>query len=246
MKAKQVEYNNIKFRSILECRHYMLMVEMFRWKVEYEPVVEGLYGWLPDFLIRANSMEGKDRPTEKPICDILVEVKPIRDFEEWISHPDFNKIKKSGIEKTIVPYDFLVIGATPFLEDQDHKPAYGFYCPLGTYRKMNNKKPFTADMAYEKDMYSIDKEGPFSTDLIMKEIDKNFVELHETNFLNDTSLYPAGLEYGDFKMHNYYVDISSACKNNNFYNARYKGSSRFCIEQSWNEISSEKRWSPIK
>ena len=71
MKAKPVTYKGINFRSTLEVKHYINMTEVFGWEVEYEPTIEGLRGWLPDFLIK-----GCRR-------DILVEVKPIRCFEEW-------------------------------------------------------------------------------------------------------------------------------------------------------------------
>jgi hypothetical protein len=59
------------------------MTEVFGWEVEYEPTIEGLRGWLPDFLIK-----GCQR-------DILVEVKPIRCLEEWENHPDYGKVINS-------------------------------------------------------------------------------------------------------------------------------------------------------
>ena len=80
----------------------------------------------------------------------------------------------------------------------------------------------------------------------MKEVnEKDIIKPYETNFLNDISLYPVGLEYANHKIDNYYIDIRSACKNNNFSNALYRESPKFWIEQSWNEISSEKRWEPV-
>ena len=88
MKAKPVTYEGINFRSTLEVKHYINMTEVFGWEVEYEPTIEDLRGWLPDFLIK-----GCQR-------DILVEVKPIRCLEEWENHPDYGKVINSGILNT--------------------------------------------------------------------------------------------------------------------------------------------------
>ncbi len=49
MKAKQITYQGIQFRSKLECRHYNFM-KRIGWNIEYEPEVEDVYGYQPDFV----------------------------------------------------------------------------------------------------------------------------------------------------------------------------------------------------
>ena len=128
MKAKPVTYKGINFRSTLEVKHYINMTEVFGWEVEYEPTIEGLRGWLPDFLIK-----GCRR-------DILVEVKPIRCFEEWANHPDCDKVINSGIFNTHTFYDFLVLGANSFLrhsksDTHDKDTVIGYYSDIGEQRQ---------------------------------------------------------------------------------------------------------------
>ena len=50
MKAIAVEYEGIKFRSKLEARWYIFMKKL-GWNIIYEPEIEGINGWIPDFLI---------------------------------------------------------------------------------------------------------------------------------------------------------------------------------------------------
>lgn len=87
MRAHEVIYNGIKFRSKLECKWYIMMTETFGWRVEYEPEIEGINNYIPDFLVK-----GCKR-------NIIVEVKPIRSLEEWQEHPDLTKVKNSGLKK---------------------------------------------------------------------------------------------------------------------------------------------------
>jgi hypothetical protein len=127
VKAKPVTYKGINFRSTLEVKHYINMTEVFGWEVEYEPTIEGLRGWLPDFLIK-----GCQR-------DILVEVKPIRCLEEWENHPDYGKVINSGILNTNTLYDFLVLGANSFLihstpDTHDKDTVIGYYSDIGEKR----------------------------------------------------------------------------------------------------------------
>jgi len=137
MKAKPVTYKGINFRSTLEVKHYINMTENFGWEVEYEPQIEGLYGWLPDFLIK-----GCER-------DILVEVKPIRSFKEWENHPDSEKVEGSGVfdfyeNKPI--YDLLILGATGFLKPDKYfsvfnkKTVIGFYFDMGVEKLFEDEK----------------------------------------------------------------------------------------------------------
>jgi hypothetical protein len=127
MKAKPVIYKGISFRSTLEAKHYINMTEVFGWEVEYEPEIEGLHGWLPDFLIR-----GCER-------DILVEVKPIRSLKEWENHPDYDKVVNSNILNINTFYDFLVLGASSFLRHStlathDKNTVIGYYSDIGEQR----------------------------------------------------------------------------------------------------------------
>ena len=131
MKAKPVIYKGIKFRSTLEVKHYINMTENYGWEVEYEPEIEGLYGWLPDFLIK-----GCKR-------DILVEVKPIRSLREWRNHPDWEKIQDSGIfdfyeNKPI--YDLLILGATGFLKPDEGLLTFNEKTVIGFYFDMQAEK----------------------------------------------------------------------------------------------------------
>ena len=48
MQAIPITYQGIEFRSKLECRHYIFMKKI-GWNVEYEPEVEDVYGYQPDF-----------------------------------------------------------------------------------------------------------------------------------------------------------------------------------------------------
>ena len=56
MKAKPITYQGIQFRSKLECRHYNFMKKI-GWNIEYEPEVEGVYGYQPDFELFSETEE---------------------------------------------------------------------------------------------------------------------------------------------------------------------------------------------
>ena len=111
MRAKQIIVEGIHFRSKLEARWYLFFKKL-GWNVVYEPEIEGLTGWLPDFLII-----GKGFKT-------LVDVKPIDSEEEWEdsffdyskrekiilhTHKDYKKIMDSGI-KNLPEYELLILG----------------------------------------------------------------------------------------------------------------------------------------
>jgi len=111
MRAKQIMVEGIHFRSKLEARWYLFFKKL-GWNVVYEPEIEGLTGWLPDFLII-----GKGFKT-------LVDVKPIDSEEEWEdsfydyskrekiilhTHKDYKKIMNSGI-KNLPEYELLILG----------------------------------------------------------------------------------------------------------------------------------------
>jgi|TARA_R100001163_G_scaffold5233_1_gene6399 hypothetical protein len=96
MKAKAVEYDGITFRSKLEARWYIFMKRL-GWNIIYEPEIEGLSNWIPDFLII-----GKNKK-------ILVDVKPIDNVEDWDKNPDKKRIEESGIKN--LPYELLILGS---------------------------------------------------------------------------------------------------------------------------------------
>jgi len=101
LKAKPVIYEGIHFRSKLEARWYIFMKKL-GWNIIYEPEIEGLNGWLPDFLII-----GKEKK-------ILVEIKPIDKDEEWDNHPDRYKIENSGVAN--LNYEILILGTNLMLD----------------------------------------------------------------------------------------------------------------------------------
>mgnify|MGYP003654633800 CR=1 FL=1 len=97
MKAIPTTYNGIDFRSKLECRHYIFMKKI-GWNVEYEPEVEDVYGYQPDFElfseIEESRYSGKNR--------YFIEVKPIKNQAEFYGdkYKTFReKIYTSGILK---------------------------------------------------------------------------------------------------------------------------------------------------
>ena len=98
MKAKQITYQGIQFRSKLECRHYNFM-KRIGWNIEYEPEVEDVYGYQPDFeLFFEDGSNGCSHSAER----YFIEVKPIRSQYEFYSdkYKFFrDKVYKSGILK---------------------------------------------------------------------------------------------------------------------------------------------------
>ena len=52
MKAKPITHNGINFSSKLEGRWYNFFTEECKFEVEYEPDVEGVRGYIPDFKIK--------------------------------------------------------------------------------------------------------------------------------------------------------------------------------------------------
>ena len=99
MKPIPTKIDGIQFRSKLEARWYLFMKEL-EWHIEYEPQeIEGINGWIPDFIIIGNNKK------------ILVDVKPIYSLNEWNeSHPSYKKILESGIKNT--EYELLIVGAS--------------------------------------------------------------------------------------------------------------------------------------
>jgi len=87
IKAHEVVYRGAHFRSKNECKRYIFLKQL-GWNVEYEPVLEDIKGWLPDFAIYGDG--GRK---------ILVEVKPyqtLKDFETNYAKSIEKKIYDSG------------------------------------------------------------------------------------------------------------------------------------------------------
>ena len=112
MKAIQIIVEGIHFRSKLEAKWYLFMKKL-GWNIIYEPEIEGLNGWIPDFLII-----GKCHKT-------LVDVKGIDRDTDWTTskwdkeknesiitskHKDYDKILNSGI-KNLHDYELLILGS---------------------------------------------------------------------------------------------------------------------------------------
>ena len=105
MKAKQITYQGIQFRSKLECRHYNFMKKI-GWNIEYEPEVKDVYGYQPDFEIFPAIEVNEDGVPYggSSICAkrYFIEVKPIKSQSEFYSdaYKSFrDKVHKSGILK---------------------------------------------------------------------------------------------------------------------------------------------------
>jgi len=116
--VKPIIVEGIHFRSKLEARWYLFFKKL-GWHVIYEPEIEGLMGWIPDFLIIGKGFK------------ILVDVKPIDSEKEWEdsywkptykdekctgsekiirkTHKDYDKIMNSGI-KNLPAYELLIVG----------------------------------------------------------------------------------------------------------------------------------------
>lgn len=69
MQAEPTRYKDILFRSRLEAR-WASFFDLLGWKWEYEPDLN-IKGWIPDFILI-----GKEE-------DVLVEVKPFIELEQW-------------------------------------------------------------------------------------------------------------------------------------------------------------------
>jgi len=106
MKAIPINIDGIQFRSKIEARWYLFMKNL-GWNIEYEPEVEGIVGWIPDFLILGNGEFGTNK--------VLVEVKPFQtlsDFESDYASETIKKIENS-VKNTLGDYDaVLLVGSS--------------------------------------------------------------------------------------------------------------------------------------
>jgi hypothetical protein len=100
IQAKPMVYEGINFRSKLEARWYFFMKNL-GWNIEYEPDIEGIVGWIPDFLILGKGTK------------ILLEVKPFQalsDFQGDYASKTINKIENSL--KNIKVDAILLVGSS--------------------------------------------------------------------------------------------------------------------------------------
>jgi hypothetical protein len=107
IQAKPMVYEGINFRSKLEARWYFFMKNL-GWNIEYEPDIEGIVGWIPDFLILGKGTK------------VLLEVKPFQtlsDFEGDYASKTINKIENSL--KNIKVDAILLVGSSLNLRKAD-------------------------------------------------------------------------------------------------------------------------------
>jgi len=165
MRAIPITYKGINFRSKLEARWYIFMKSL-GWNVEYEPEVEGLNNWLPDFLIIGNGTK------------ILVEVKPfnsLKDFSSDYAVDTFKKINNSNWSK--LSFDaVIVVGSTlnlgrsncgesfiggeimrPVDVDEDHPD--GCYSEGFVYTDHSNKIGICDDTIWYQDVINNNHDG---------------------------------------------------------------------------------------
>ena len=106
MKAIPINIEGIQFRSKLEARWYLFMKNL-GWNIEYEPEIEGIIGWIPDFLILGSGTFGTNK--------VLVEVKPFQTFSDFEGDYASQTIKKieNSLKNTLKQYDaVLLVGSS--------------------------------------------------------------------------------------------------------------------------------------
>ena len=153
MKAKPIIYEGIQFRSKLEARWYIFMKKL-GWNIIYEPEIEGLNGWIPDYLII-----GKQHK-------ILVDVKPIDKAEEWKAgyhdfeknkyiitkkHKDYDKIMNSGIKK-LHDYELLILGTNLQLDENESMGIF-YIRDTKLVQKKNKEKIICPSMSEHSESY---------------------------------------------------------------------------------------------
>ena len=96
MKAKPVTYKGINFRSKLEARWYNFFTEECKFNTTYEPDVEGVTGYIPDFKIKGR------------LFDIYVEVKPFEELDEWFS-PEYEQQRTKLFNSKLITEDNSIL-----------------------------------------------------------------------------------------------------------------------------------------
>ena len=119
MKAIPITYNGINFRSKLEARWYIFMKKL-GWNIEYEPEVENVYGYQPDFVIYPDKNRHCTFNKDNDYTPIYVEVKPLNYLEEFFTdkyEEAREKITKSGMLR----HDLIVVGSVLFNKSRGNK-----------------------------------------------------------------------------------------------------------------------------
>jgi hypothetical protein len=87
LKPIPTTYDGMNFRSKLEARYYIFFKSL-GFDIEYEPEVENVHGYQPDFVIYSTREEddylGKAQP-------IYVEIKPIREITKLFDDENYDK-----------------------------------------------------------------------------------------------------------------------------------------------------------
>jgi len=114
MKAIPINIEGIQFRSKLEARWYLFMRNL-GWNIEYEPEIEGINGWIPDFLILGDGTK------------TLVEVKPFQTLTDFESDYASQTITKIGNAIKGLKIDaVLIVGSSLNLKKAECGGGYSF------------------------------------------------------------------------------------------------------------------------
>ena len=136
IKAKPTMYNGRQYRSRLEVK-WAVFFDLIGWTCEYEPFDLG--GWSPDFLIK----------TEPKMADILVEVKPITEFNENVA-----KKMESNTWGRGLSHSLLLLGCSPISSElsPNHRICIGWISPIFSETKRTERAPewYGALLEYHK------------------------------------------------------------------------------------------------
>ena len=190
IKAHEVIYKGAHFRSKNEARRYIFMKEL-GWNIEYEPIIEGLKNWIPDFIIFGKNAK------------ILVEAKPYqtsKDFETNYAKEVEKKIHNSGW--TDLGYDAVfIMGSTLNLGNADCGDDYSFIggkifreCEPDEYNPNSYRGDFFAYTDYPSGNVGVCDELNSYHDIINDAYDGSY-SLSKKNYdLIDTAWNKAGTE----------------------------------------------------
>ena len=110
LKPISTTYDGMNFRSKLEARYYIFFKSR-GFDIEYEPEVENVYGYQPDFVIYSTREEddylGKAQP-------IYVEIKPIRDITKIFDDENYDKFIKKIHKCWDRKKDLILFGGNTF------------------------------------------------------------------------------------------------------------------------------------
>tara|TARA_R110002126_G_C10422141_1_gene497453 strand:- start:879 stop:1499 length:621 start_codon:yes stop_codon:yes gene_type:complete len=104
IKAKQITYKGMKFRSKLEARYFNHFTNL-GWDFDYEPEVPGLMGYQPDFVIYPSKERDERFEEYKPI---YVEIKPVREVKDYYVDPEYKNFREK-IKRCWNPKNDLIL-----------------------------------------------------------------------------------------------------------------------------------------